>query len=85
MIMLIDDCNDYFDCDDNDDDKNNYCTVENNWILSDNSFTSASPIYIPGPIPTLTISAPERISCSTISPVTTLPAYKWTKNNVINK
>ncbi|EJX02683.1 hypothetical protein EVA_09211 [gut metagenome] len=28
----------------------------------------------PGPIPTLTISAPDRISSSVISPVTTLPA-----------
>lgn len=29
---------------------------------------------LPGPMPTLIISAPERISSSTISPVTTLPA-----------
>lgn len=30
----------------------------------------------PGPMPTLMMSAPARISSSTISPVTTLPAYK---------
>ena len=32
----------------------------------------------PGPIPTLTISTPDRISSSVISPVTTLPAIKVT-------
>lgn len=32
----------------------------------------------PGPIPTLMMSAPDRISSSTISPVTTLPAYRTT-------
>lgn len=30
----------------------------------------------PGPMPTLMMSAPERMSSSTISPVTTLPACK---------
>ncbi len=29
---------------------------------------------IPGPMPTLMISAPDRMSSSTISPVTTFPA-----------
>ena len=32
--------------------------------------------YIPGPIPTLIMSAPDNNSSSTISPVTTLPAYQ---------
>lgn len=34
---------------------------------------------LPGPTPTLIISAPERISSSTISPVTTFPA--WDRKN----
>ena len=33
---------------------------------------------LPGPIPTLMMSAPERISSSTISPVTTFPAWDRT-------
>lgn len=37
----------------------------NNWLMMS-----------PGPMPTLMMSAPARISSSTISPVTTLPAYK---------
>jgi hypothetical protein len=36
---------------------------------------------LPGPMPTFTISAPLRISCSTISPVTTLPAWLKTQKN----
>ena len=39
-----------------------------------------SNIIVPGPIPTLMISAPLRISSSTISPVTTLPAL-WEKES----
>lgn len=35
---------------------------------------------LPGPTPTLMISAPERISSSTISPVTTFPA--WDRKNI---
>lgn len=37
---------------------------------------SDSRTYPPGPMPTLMMSAPERMSSSTISPVTTLPACK---------
>lgn len=41
---------------------------------------SVSECFVPGPMPTLMMSAPARISSSTISPVTTFPAFK--KNNV---
>ncbi|RNA19469.1 hypothetical protein BpHYR1_016513 [Brachionus plicatilis] len=55
------------------------------WAASEHSITAdncgyPTPVLIlvvhtePGPIPTLTISAPDKINSSTISPVTTLPA-----------
>ena len=39
---------------------------------------------LPGPIPTLMMSAPERISSSTISPVTTFPAWDRTIKTVFS-
>lgn len=41
---------------------------------------SDSHTHPPGPMPTLMMSAPERMSSSTISPVTTLPACEARKH-----
>lgn len=65
------------------------------WAASAHSITALNcgyptPVFflvvhtLPGPMPTLIISAPDRINSSTISPVTTFPAWNQIELTIIS-
>lgn len=59
------------------------------YLVPSTTHSLPGPLYntqsIPGPMPTLMMSAPLSISSSTISPVTTLPAYTHTHTTVCHQ